>query len=252
MHFEYLGLTESPPRLMPYQWAWDHQREVLAGVAEGTRPDTVLYVEHEPVYTAGRRTTPDLRPFDGTPVVDVDRGGLITWHGPGQLVGYPIVALPEGVGVVDHVRRVEEAVIRYLAALDLSVTRIPGRTGVWFTADDASSAGSVRPERKVCAIGIRVTRRTTMHGFALNVTNALAPFDNMVPCGIADASVTTLERELTALGRPTPTLVGAARAMEPLLSELLAFRPYTPTPDLPRGTDETAGHASRGVQVHFH
>ncbi len=135
----------------------------------------VLYVEHPPVYTAGRRTEPHERPFDGTPVVDVDRGGKITYHGPGQLVGYPIVFLPRGIGVVDYVRRVEEALIRLLAGYGVATGRVPGRTGVWLAADDG------RPERKIAAIGIRVSRQTTMHGFALNVSSDLADFGRIVP-----------------------------------------------------------------------
>ncbi len=227
---EYLGFADDPASLLAYRPCWDYQREVLGEVAEEARGDTVLYVEHEPVYTAGRRTTPEQRPFDGTDVVDVDRGGLITWHGPGQLVGYPIVRLPQGVGVVDHVRRVEEAIIRYLASLDLVTGRIKERTGVWFGADGD------RPERKVCAIGIRVSRRTTMHGFALNLTNDLAPFENMIPCGIPDAGATTVQAELDAQGqgRRAPTLLEAAEALHPLLEELLAFEPYTPSPDVVR------------------
>ena len=214
MQFQYLGLDE---RLSPYLPTWDYQRQIHARVAEGELPPQVLFVEHEPVYTAGRRTEPHERPFDGTPVVDVDRGGKITWHGPGQLVGYPIVFLPRGIGVVDYVRRVEEALIRVLADYGIHTGRVDGRTGVWLAADQG------RPERKIAAIGIRVSKQTTMHGFALNVTSQLAGFDNIVPCGIADAGVTSMAAELDGAA---PTLTEVAHAMEPHLTELLALRPY--------------------------
>jgi lipoyl(octanoyl) transferase len=219
--FRYLGLAEG--RLSDYHEAWALQREVHAQVASGDLGPQVLYVEHPPVYTAGRRTEPHERPFDGTPVVDVDRGGKITYHGPGQLVGYPIVFLPRGVGVVDYVRRVEEALIRLLAGYGVTTGRVPGRTGVWLAADGE------RPERKIAAIGIRVARQTTMHGFALNVTSDLADFGRIVPCGISDAGVTSLEAEL---GGDAPSLVEVGEALEPHLSELLAFQPFDPAPDL--------------------
>lgn len=209
MEFQYLGLAEDAQR--DYRQTWDYQREVQARVAAREIPPQVLFVEHSPVYTAGRRTEPQERPFDGTEVVDVDRGGKITWHGPGQLVGYPIIPLPRAVGVVDYVRRVEEAIIRYLATLGLDAIRVADRTGVWFAATDT------QPERKVCAIGIRVAKRTTCHGFALNLSNDLAPFGNMIPCGIADAGVTSVSQELGH----APTLLEAAHALEPILAELL-------------------------------
>lgn len=187
--FEYRGLGESP-QLSDYQETWDYQRAVHAEVASGARPGHVILVEHPPVYTAGRRTKPTDHPKDGTPVVAVDRGGEITYHGPGQLVGYPIVRLPDGVGVVDHVRAMEAAVIDLLAGYGIASGRVPGRTGVWLAAEDA------RPERKICAIGVRVTRRTALHGFALNVLSSAERFGNIVPCGISDAGVTSLVEEL--------------------------------------------------------
>ncbi|MDO5735214.1 MAG: lipoyl(octanoyl) transferase LipB [Propionibacteriaceae bacterium] len=216
--FEYLGLA-GIPTLSDFQETWDLQRSVHAGVTTGARPGHVIFVEHTPVYTAGRRTEPHERPFDGTPVIDVDRGGRITYHGPGQLVGYPIVSLPEGIGVVDHVRRLEEAVIRMLAAKDLRTRRIEGRTGVWLDSDGK------RPQRKICAIGVRVARRTTMHGFALNVAPSTSHFANIVPCGIPDAGVTSLTEEL-----PGPwSVAGVAHDLEPHLAEMLAFEPYVPS-----------------------
>lgn len=174
---------------LDYQAGWDLQRSVHSAVRDGA-PDTVLLLEHTPVYTAGRRTEPHERPFDGTPVIDVDRGGKITWHGPGQLVGYPIVRLPDPIDVVAHVRRIESMLIDVCAVVGVATTRVDGRSGVWVAADESG------PDRKVAAIGIRVSEGITMHGFALNCDNDLRYFDQIVPCGIKDASVTTLTREL--------------------------------------------------------
>ena len=186
-----------------------------AQVVAGEIDPTVLFVEHDPVYTAGRRTLPEERPFDGTPVVDVDRGGKITYHGPGQLVGYPIVGLTRKIGPLEYVRRIEQSVIDLLATFGVAAGRVDGRTGVWL------QASPTKPERKICAIGIRVSRMTTLHGFAFNVaTPSTGPFHNIVPCGISDAGVTSLEHEL---GRPAPALVDVARRLEPFLTEQLAF-----------------------------
>lgn len=229
--FRYVGIAGDPPTLTDYQVAWDLQREVHSRVASRDLGPQVLFVEHPRVYTAGRRTEPHERPVDGTPVVEVDRGGRITYHGPGQLVGYPIVFLPRGVGVVDYVRRVEEALIRLLAGYGVATGRVPGRTGVWL------AAGGGRPERKIAAIGIRVARQTTMHGFALNVAPDLADFGRIVPCGIDDAGVTSLAAELDG---PVPDLVRVAADLEPLLAELLGFAPFALSPDLP-GHDPAAG-----------
>jgi lipoyl(octanoyl) transferase len=180
-----------------YQAAWQLQRELAdARVAGG--PDTLLLLEHPPVYTAGRRTLPEERPIDDTPVVDTDRGGKITWHGPGQLVGYPIIGLAEPLDVVNFVRRLEEAMIKVCGQLGLDAGRVEGRSGVWVPSDTAASreSGSVRPARKVGAIGIRVSRATTLHGFALNCDCDLSAFSSIVPCGISDAGVTSLTSEL--------------------------------------------------------
>ncbi|GEL93845.1 lipoyl(octanoyl) transferase LipB [Cellulomonas composti] len=187
MRFEELDLGV---RHQPYVPTWDLQREVHAAVAAGEREDTVLLVEHENVYTAGRRTGTWDRPLDGTPVVDVDRGGRITWHGPGQLVGYPIVRLAAPVDVVRYVRALEEALIRTCADLGLAAIRVEGRSGVWFAARPGGLA------RKVAQIGVRVARGTTMHGFALNCSPDLTVFDRIVPCGLPDADVTSLSAEL--------------------------------------------------------
>ncbi|MEV6649878.1 lipoyl(octanoyl) transferase LipB [Streptomyces sp. NPDC051219] len=211
-----------------YQAAWDEQRRVHAARFADDIEDTCLLLEHPPVYTAGRRTAENERPLDGTPVVDVDRGGKITWHGPGQLVGYPIMKLPRPVDVVAHVRRLEEALIRTAAEFGLETTRIEGRSGVWVLGDPVeerparglsldfdprladeefdprmngpeyapSNAGQRREDRKLAAIGIRVAKGVTMHGFALNVNPDNTWFDRIVPCGIRDAGVTSLSNEL--------------------------------------------------------
>lgn len=172
------------PDYVPYQEGWELQRRVHADVLAGTRPDTLLLLEHEAVYTAGTRTEPADRPVDGTPVIDVDRGGRITWHGPGQLVGYPIVRLAGPVDVVAHVRRLERILIEVIAGFGVEGYQVAGRSGVWVQ-------GATR-EEKIAAIGVRVERSVTMHGFALNCDNTLAGFDAIVPCGIRDAGVTTL------------------------------------------------------------
>lgn len=172
-----------------YQAGWDLQRRVHAEVVAGRAPDTVLLLEHQSVYTAGRRTEPLERPLDGTPVVDVDRGGKITWHGPGQLVGYPIVRLPNPLDVVAHVRRIEAMLIDVCEVFGVAATQVPGRSGVWVPADAKG------PDRKLAAIGIRVSEGVTMHGFALNCDNDLTWFDRIVPCGITDAEVTSLSHE---------------------------------------------------------
>lgn len=217
------------PDSVEYQEAWDEQRRVHAARFADELPDTCLLLEHLPVYTAGRRTEDSERPLDGTPVIDVDRGGKITWHGPGQLVGYPIQKLPRPVDVVAHVRRLEEALIRTCAEFGLETSRVEGRSGVWVLGDpvderpalggltldldprtqddefDArfngpeyapSNAGQRREDRKIAAIGIRVAKGVTMHGFALNVNPDNTWFDKIIPCGIRDAGVTSLSYEL--------------------------------------------------------
>jgi lipoyl(octanoyl) transferase len=176
--------------LVPYEQAWQRQRDLHAAVLAGAEPDTALLLEHPSVYTAGRRTDASERPFDGTPVIDVDRGGKITWHGPGQLVGYPIVHLPDPVDVVAYVRRMESVLIDVCRDLDVAAGRVEGRSGVWLPADGS------RPERKIAAIGIRVVRGVTLHGFAINCNPDLAWYERIVPCGIADAGVTSLSHEL--------------------------------------------------------
>jgi len=171
-----------------YTKAWERQRELHAAVVDRTVPDTVWLLEHSPVYTAGRRTEPFERPADDTPVIDVDRGGKVTWHGPGQLVGYPIVHLASPMDVVSHVRKLEDVLIGVCTDLKLETQRIAGRSGVW-VADELG-------ERKVAAIGVRVAQGVTMHGFALNCNNSQEWVERIVPCGISDAGVSTLSAEL--------------------------------------------------------
>ncbi|MEV6673320.1 lipoyl(octanoyl) transferase LipB [Streptomyces sp. NPDC051162] len=231
LRFVHLGFGADA---VEYQEAWQEQRRVHAARFADEVPDTCLLLEHPAVYTAGRRTEDSERPLDGTPVVDVDRGGKITWHGPGQLVGYPILKLPRPVDVIAHVRRLEEALIRACADFGLETTRVEGRSGVWVLGDareDAPAAGGLEldfdprladeefdprlngPEyapsnagqrgedRKIAAIGIRIAKGVTMHGFALNCDPDNTWFDLIVPCGIRDAGVTSLSNEL---GRRVP------------------------------------------------
>jgi lipoyl(octanoyl) transferase len=216
--FEIVGFAGDA---VDYVAAWELQREVHDGVVAGSG-ERVLLLEHPPVFTAGKRTEPHERPLDaGAPVLDVDRGGKITFHGPGQLVGYPIVRLPDHVKVVDYVRRLEEALIHACSDLGVTTARVPGRSGVWLQARDG------RPERKIAAIGIRVSRGVTMHGFALNCDVDLGWYDRFVACGIDDAGVTSLSAEL---GRDV-SVAEAAPVVERHLRALLAWEPYTPTPD---------------------
>jgi lipoyl(octanoyl) transferase len=172
------------PTFVPYRAGWALQRRIHDDVVRGVRPDTLIVLAHEPVYTAGKRTEPHERPEDGTEVIDVDRGGKITWHGPGQLVGYPIVRLREPVDVVAHVRRIERVLIDVLARHGVAGYQVAGRSGVWVR----------RPlsEDKIAAIGVRVEKGVTMHGFAVNCDNTLAGFRGIIPCGITDAGVTTV------------------------------------------------------------
>lgn len=220
LEFQIAGLGDEA---VDYLAAWELQREVHAEVVAGAAPDTVLLLEHPPVFTAGKRTDPHERPIDpgGAQVIDVDRGGKITFHGPGQLVGYPVVRLPDHVKVVDYVRRVEEALIHVCADFGVATARVPGRSGVWLRADDGG------PERKVGAIGIRVSRGVTMHGFALNCDVDLGWYDRFVPCGISDAGVTSLSAEL---GRDVPVAEVLPRVRTHLTS-YLAWQPYDATPD---------------------
>jgi lipoyl(octanoyl) transferase len=204
---------------LDYLAAWELQRQVHARVAAGQQPDTVLLLEHPAVFTAGTRTEPHERPADpgGAPVIDVDRGGKITFHGPGQLVAYPIVKLPSHVGVVDFVRRLEEAMIQTCAAFGVASGRVPGRSGAWLREG----------EEKIGAVGLRVSRGVTMHGIALNCDIDLGWYDRFLPCGIADAGVTTLSAET---GR-TVTVAEVLPVLRDRLAAYLAWTPYRPAPD---------------------
>jgi lipoyl(octanoyl) transferase len=181
------------PDFVDYEAGWELQREIHAEVASGQREDTVILLEHFPVYTAGKRTEDSERPQDGTPVIDVDRGGKITWHGPGQLIGYPIMQLPRPIDVVGYVRWLEQVLIDSIAEFGLYTERVEGRSGVWAPLNGTHV--------KVAAIGIRVADHTTMHGFALNCNNSLQPYETIIACGIRDATVSTLSellgREIT-------------------------------------------------------
>jgi lipoyl(octanoyl) transferase len=183
--FEVLGLA---PNFVDYQRAWDIQREVHAQVVSGERPNTVLLLEHDGVYTAGKRTEDEERPLDGTPVIDVDRGGKITWHGPGQLVGYPIMRLPEPIDVVGYVRWLEQVLIDSISELGLYTERVEGRSGVWAPVGETHV--------KIAAIGIRVAEKVTMHGFALNCNNSLDAYETIIACGIKDAETSTISKLL--------------------------------------------------------
>ena len=192
---------------VPYLEALELQRATHASVVSGVAPDTVIFLEHPSVYTAGKRTEDSERPADGTPVIDVDRGGKITWHGPGQLVGYPILRLAEPIDVVGYVRRLESVLIDVLAELGVDSGRVNGRSGVWINGID-----------KIAAIGIRVASGVTMHGFALNCSNAFDAYDKIVACGIVDAGVTSISHEL---GR-TVTPADVVPLLQSHLDELTA------------------------------
>lgn len=202
------------PTFVPYEQGWALQRRVHSDVTSGARADTLIVLEHEAVYTAGKRTEAHERPRDGTPVVDVDRGGKITWHGPGQLVGYPIVRLHEPVDVVAHVRRLEGLLIDALRPHGVDGYRVEGRTGVWVR----------RPlsEDKVAAIGVRVQKGVTMHGFAVNANNSLAGFRAIVPCGITDAGVTTVSEIVGADVSPSDILGSVLAVFEREYAGVLA------------------------------
>ena len=172
-----------------YLSAWDKQRELHHKIVTENHPDVAVLLEHQNVYTAGRSTKPEDRPTDSSPVFDIDRGGRITWHGPGQIVCYPIMKLDDPVDVVAHVRRLELLIMNVCSKLGLETTQIEGRSGVWVK-------GNGFPDKKIAAIGIRVAKKATMHGFALNCNNSLDAFRNIVPCGIGDADVTTISLEL--------------------------------------------------------
>jgi lipoyl(octanoyl) transferase len=203
--FEFAGFA---PNYVDYNEGWEIQRRIHADVVSGARPDTVILLEHEAVYTAGKRTEGEEHPHDGTPVIEVDRGGKITWHGPGQLVGYPIMRLPQPIDVVGYVRWLEQVLIDSIAEFGIVGERVDGRTGVWVNTE----TGFV----KVAAIGIRVAEKPTMHGFALNCNNSLQPYETIIACGIKDASTSTL----SALAGKEITVEMAAEVVQRHLGEI--------------------------------
>ncbi|MFC3298932.1 lipoyl(octanoyl) transferase LipB [Arthrobacter agilis] len=217
------------PDFVGYMEGWEMQKDLHARVLAGSTPSTVLLLEHTAVYTAGKRTEEHERPFDGTLVIPVDRGGKLTWHGPGQLVGYPIIALRDAARVAEYVSVLEEIIIATLLELDIEGIRIEGRSGVWLAASNS------RPARKIAAIGIRVKNRVTMHGFAVNCSNDLAPFQQIVPCGISDAGVTTISEEIGRTVRPAELVssieAGLRKNEALLLGDGSAHGLRAPTPD---------------------
>ena len=190
---------------VPYIEALELQRATHRAVVSGSSPDTLLLLEHPSVYTAGKRTEDFERPTDGTPVIDVDRGGKITWHGPGQLVGYPILRLTEPIDVVGYVRRLEGILIGVLAELGIDAGRVAGRSGVWLRYEEPVGA------EKIAAIGIRVAEGVTMHGFALNCSNSFEAYSKIVACGILDAGITSISRELGRTVTPEDVVPIVAR-----------------------------------------
>lgn len=206
-----------PAGPVDYRAAWELQRRIHAEVVSGTRPDSLLLLEHLPVYTAGKLTAENERPRDGAEVVDIDRGGKITWHGPQQLVGYPIVKLPIPIDVVGFVRDLERTLIEVCSQLGVATVPIEGRSGVWVAPEGEEA-------RKVCAIGMRVSKRATMHGFALNCANDLTWAQNVIPCGIDDAGVTSLSQEAGRRIAVADVVDTAAEAMTELVAHRTSVR----------------------------
>ncbi|MCJ8505859.1 lipoyl(octanoyl) transferase LipB [Kocuria flava] len=219
------------PDLVDYRAALELQQEVHRRVVAGERDNTLLLLEHPPVYTAGRRTEPHEYPYDGTEVVPIGRGGKLTYHGPGMLIGYPIVRLPVPIDVVRFVRQLEQVLVAVLADLGVAATTVEGRSGAWVLADERG------PDRKIAAIGVQVSRRATMHGFALNCSNDLRPFGKIIPCGITDASVTSISAETGRLVTPADVVERVEQEFSARAAGLCEqFTPAgTPAP-LPRPT----------------
>ena len=223
----YLRLGPAP---VEYHGGWDLQRRIHARRKADEIPDTCLLLEHEPTYTAGKRTATSDRPVGdpGAPVIDVDRGGKITWHGPGQLTGYPIIKLREPLDVVAYVRALEEAMIRTCADYGVVAQRVEGRSGAWIVGGRRQTDGVDVQDRKVGAIGARVARGVSMHGFALNCDCDLSWFDRIIACGIRDASVTSLSEET---GRRI-TVAEVTPVIERHLADALGYRAWRRSTDL--------------------
>ncbi|MFJ6003169.1 lipoyl(octanoyl) transferase LipB [Arthrobacter sp. NPDC092385] len=233
------------PDYIEYTQAWEMQKALHAQVVGGAAPSTVLLLEHTPVYTAGKRTEDHERPFDGTAVVPVDRGGKLTWHGPGQLVGYPILALRDPARVAEYVHVLEEVIISSLRPFGIEGIRIDGRSGVWLAAADD------RPARKIAAIGIRVRDRVTMHGFAVNCSNDLAPFQQIVPCGISDAGVTSISAECGRTVTPAEVVSHIEAELRNNEAVLVGGNIAGAHPDHPADAAVTAGpvHDTEGASL---
>lgn len=198
---EFINLLDKGP--ISYQEGLDYQYKIHTEVASGLREDTVLLLEHSPVYTAGKRSEDHELPNDGTEVIQTNRGGKITWHGPGQLIGYPIMRLPQPIDVVGYVRWLENLLIGVLSQFEIDSKTVEGRSGVWIEGPSG--------DEKIAAIGIRVSEKITMHGFALNVSNSLEPYEKFIPCGIDDAGVTTmasLTKKQIQLGEVAQSVMG--------------------------------------------
>lgn len=209
IEFERVGLGTE---LIPYMQAWDYQQNLHDAVAADEQTPRVLFLEHEAVYTAGKRTEPEDLPLDGTPVVDVDRGGKLTWHGPGQLIGYPIVKLKKISAIRLYVETLEEALINVIDEIGIPTVQVKGRSGVWVPGVNGEQ------DRKIAAIGIRINRGVTMHGFALNCSNILTAYDQIIPCGITDAGVTTISQELGQTVSPNDVVDRVQEELERLLT----------------------------------
>lgn len=219
----FVGMSDADIRRLgriEYTVVWELQQQLHDDHVEGERGDTVLLLEHPSVYTAGKRTRPENRPTNGIPVIDVDRGGDITWHGEGQLVGYPIVRLADPIDVVKYVRTLEGILIDVCASVGVEATRVDGRSGVWIVGDG--------PDRKIAAIGVRVAHGVTMHGFALNCNPDMTAFGQIIPCGIADAGVTSLSQET---GRDVP-IDEIIDRVEDALCQALATSPVFAQPEV--------------------
>ncbi|MET4062087.1 lipoyl(octanoyl) transferase [Arthrobacter sp. UYP6] len=232
LEFLRIGLA---PDYVDYLDGWDRQRVLHERVLTGSSPGTVLLLEHFPVYTAGKRTEEHERPFDGTPVVAVDRGGKLTWHGPGQLVGYPILRLPDPSKVSDYVATLEDALIAVLADYGITGERVAGRSGVWVRGGG--------PDRKIAAIGIRVNHGVTMHGFALNCSNDLAPYNQIIACGITDAGTTSISAETGQTVTPADLVARVEQELFNRREHLVREHPVPATDTHPPESGTAAGRS---------
>lgn len=230
LQFAELGFS---PTFIDYAEAWEQQRELHSAVVAGTAPNSVLLLEHAAVYTAGKRTEDHERPFDGTPVINVDRGGKLTWHGPGQLVMYPIIRLADAHSIRAYVHALEEIIIEVLAHFGVNGVRVDGRAGIWLLADSKDG------DRKIAAIGIRVHDGVTMHGIAINANNSLAPYAQIIACGIQDAGTTTLAAETGRDITAQDLLPLLKEATERILAPLVTTN--HPETDSNPGLSEAAG-----------